>query len=53
MKAYLIITTIIFGALAVIWTRENRFNFLLKVMFFGLFVVGLFLSLGWHVIIIR
>ena len=53
MNAYYIITTFILGALSIIWTRTDIFNFLVKMFFFGLFVWGLFLSLGWHVIIIR
>lgn len=43
--AYLIISTVMFGLLFLIWTKSNWFNFLIKASFFGMFVVGTIINL--------
>lgn len=45
MIAFLIITTIIFGLLALVWSTEGLLNFCLKAMFFGMTAWSLLLSL--------
>ena len=45
---YLIISTVMFGLLFLIWSKSDWFNFLIKVAFFGMFVTGMIINLKAH-----
>lgn len=45
MTPFIIVATIIFALLALIWKKGDWFNFFLKALFFGMTLWGIVLSL--------
>ncbi len=43
---HLIVSSVVFGLLGIIWTRETVLNLLFKVFFYGMAIWGLLLYLG-------
>lgn len=53
VNAFVYTATVIFGLLMVVWSRKTWLNPFIKFTFVGLFVFGLFISMGLLGYIVR